>query len=303
MFPSYDEVQIVEVNGVKLGGKPGQLPTVLVGSIFHQGHRIVYDHFKGEFNREKAEHLLNLQDELSEKTGNPCMVDVVGQSAQALERYIDFVASVTDAPLLVNGLTSKVRIEASRYAVTVGLADRIIYNSINFKLEIWELEAIRKLGLKTALIQAFNPRNPSPTGSLKILTEEEPLLLLKSLEAGISNPLLLAPVLDVPGVGVAAETVTLLRRELKLPVGAPPLGVIGRWRKDRGYDLSVVRTCRGATLALIQAAGADFIIYGSIGKAPHVFPACALIDAMIAYTARFKGVRPLTKKHPLYRVF
>lgn len=58
---------------------------------------------------------------------------------------------------------------------------------------------------------------------------------------------------------------------------------------------------RGGALALAQTMGANFIIYGSLSKARHVFPACAMIDAIIAYHARIVGLKPLVKNHPLYK--
>ncbi|RLG58334.1 hypothetical protein DRN86_05725 [Candidatus Geothermarchaeota archaeon] len=53
----------------------------------------------------------------------------------------------------------------------------------------------------------------------------------------------------------------------------------------------------------MQASGVNFIIYGSIGKAPTVFPTVAMVDAITAYTMRKYGVKPLTRKHPLYMIF
>ncbi len=41
--------------------------TLLIGSIFYSRHSIVFDPHKGEFDREKAEDLINRQEELSEE--------------------------------------------------------------------------------------------------------------------------------------------------------------------------------------------------------------------------------------------
>jgi tetrahydromethanopterin S-methyltransferase subunit H len=49
--------------------------------------------------------------------------------------------------------------------------------------------------------------------------------------------------------------------------------------------------------------GANFIIYGPIKNASWVYPACATINAMIAYYARTLGITPKTKNHPLYKIF
>jgi tetrahydromethanopterin S-methyltransferase subunit H len=62
------EQRIIEVGGVKLGGQPGELQTVIIGSLLHRGHRIVKNREKGVFDCEEAERLIKLQEELSEKT-------------------------------------------------------------------------------------------------------------------------------------------------------------------------------------------------------------------------------------------
>jgi len=56
-------------------------------------------------------------------------------------------------------------------------------------------------------------------------------------------------------------------------------------------------------VALVQAMGANFIVYGSVAKARYIFPVCAMIDTIIAYNARNFKMKPITKIHPLYRVF
>lgn len=54
MFRFEKEQRIVEVGGIKLGGQPGELPTVLTATIFYKGHKIVSDARKGVFDKEKA---------------------------------------------------------------------------------------------------------------------------------------------------------------------------------------------------------------------------------------------------------
>ncbi|MBS7611417.1 hypothetical protein KEJ27_04335 [Candidatus Bathyarchaeota archaeon] len=108
----FERVQsIFEIGKVKVGGQPGELPTVLIGSIFHEGHRIVQDKSSGLFNRREAERLILVQEEMSEKTGIPCMLDVVGESSEALIKHVEFVSSITDSPFLINGPNAFIRIE------------------------------------------------------------------------------------------------------------------------------------------------------------------------------------------------
>ena len=305
MFKFEKEQKIIEVGGVKIGGQPGELPTVLIGSLFHVGHRIVKNRKLGTFNKQGAKRLINLQQEMSDKTGVPCMLDVVGDTATALVKHIDFVSEVTDVPLLVNGTEASVRLSASRHVVEVGLQDRAIYNSINYALSEEEVEAINELGLEAAIIQAFNTSNPLPNGMISVLkgSSIKKGILEDAFRAGIEKPLVFTPVLDVPSIGFGSKGIHLAKEEFGMPTGTAPVGVIGRWDKVGDLAKYAKVICRGGATTLAQAMGADYIIYGSAAKAKNIFPVCAMMDAIIAYNARNYGIRPLTNNHPLYKIF
>ena len=55
MFKFDKKQEVFDINGVKLGGQPGQYPTVLVGSMFYNRHNIVSDEDKGTFDKAKAD--------------------------------------------------------------------------------------------------------------------------------------------------------------------------------------------------------------------------------------------------------
>lgn len=299
MFKFVKEQKIFEIGNIKIDGQPRELPTVLIGSLFHMGHKIVKDQKLGMFDRRKAEHLIKVQEEMSEKTGVPCMLDVVGENSKALIRYIEFVSEVTSVPFLINGPEKSVRANAAKYAVKSGLKDRAIYNSINYTLGDEEIKAIKETGLKAAIVQAFNPKNPSPQGMILILKE----LLDGASKAGIEKPLVFMPVLDVPSIGFGAQGICLAKEEFGMPTGTASVGVVGRWSKVEELGQYAKRLCRAGAATIAQAMGANFIIYGSAAKARDIFPVCAMIDAIIAYSARNFGIKPLTKNHPLYKIF
>lgn len=305
MFKFRKEQRIIEIGGIRIGGQPGELPTVLVGSLFHEGHKIVKDRKQGIFDKRRAQHLIEIQQEMSERTGIPCMLDIVAENPEALMKYIDFVSEVSDVPFLINGQEMSVRTAAANHAVDLGLREKAIYNSMNYTLNDDEIQAIKETGLKAAIIQAFNPRNPRPEGMISILkgaTGKEGLLGGAS-RAGIEKPLILMPVLDVPSIGTAAQGTYLAKERFGMPTGTAPVGVVGRWRKAREYGRNAKKICRAGAATIAQAMGADFMIYGSIAKARDIFPACAMGDAMVAYNARTLGLKPLIRNHPLYRIF
>jgi len=104
------EQQTYKIGPICVGGEPDVQPTVLIGSIFYHGHKITTDEDRGEFDAEAAEALIRQQEDFAERTGCPCMFDVVGATPEAIERHLEFVAGVTDMPLLIDGTTVEVRL-------------------------------------------------------------------------------------------------------------------------------------------------------------------------------------------------
>ncbi len=292
--------KIFEIGKVKIGGRPGELPTVLCGCMFYHKHKIVYDAKRGLFDKNEAEKLINQQDELSETTGIPCMVDVFGETSEALIKYLDFVSSITDSPILVNGTTARVRLEVMKYVNEVGLSDRVIYTSVNYASTNDEFRGLREYKVKSVIIQTFNPKNIKPQGAIEILKGKNGLLE-RVKEAGVEKVLLLSTVLDLPGVGSSLEALHLVKLTFGLPSGIAPCGVVSSWAKNKKFSSEIKSALLGSSISASQIVGADFIIYGSIRKAPYVFPVCAMMDIMITYVARMYGIRPLTKNHPIYK--
>ena len=90
MFIYDTEQKIFDIAGLKIGGQPGEVPTVMAGTIFYAGHKIVKDDVKGIIDEKSAETLINKQDEMSDITGNPAIMQIFAESSEAMERYIEF---------------------------------------------------------------------------------------------------------------------------------------------------------------------------------------------------------------------
>ena len=106
------EQKIWQVGNTKIGGQPGAQPTVLIGTAFYHKHDVVIDADRGEIDEAEAEKRIRLQEDYSQRTGNPCMLDVVGATPDALVKNLEFAAKITDMPLLIDGTTAAVRIAA-----------------------------------------------------------------------------------------------------------------------------------------------------------------------------------------------
>jgi len=292
------EQKVAEIGTVKVGGLPGQQPTVLIGSIFYAKHSVVVDESKGEFDREKAEELLKVQEEFSDKTGNPHMVDVVGSNPEAMSRYLDFVASQTDAPMLLDGVSADIRIKGLDHVMQSGIKNPIIYNSLMPEYREGELEKIRDAGLKSAVILAYNIREFTSAGRLKVVRSLVPV----AQSAGIENPLIDTCVIDVLTLGPACRAIYDVKNELGLPAGCGAHNAIGTWKGLRTkMGKQATHPSMASACAIAMAAGANFLLYGPIDTAQFIFPAIAMVDAAYAQLLREQGRRP-PPGHPIFKI-
>ena len=306
MFKFEREQSVFDIAGVKVGGQPGEYPTVLIGSIFYETHEIVSDPLKGKFNESAAESLIKRQEELYDKTGNPFILDVVGLRSEALVRYVDFVSGITEAPFLVDGPSADVRIPAIKHAVEVGLRDRAIYNSLDYHVKPEEISLLKELNIRSSVLMAYNPKNVWPEGRSEILRGYEGQIgLLEAAEqAGIRNLLVDTAVLDVPSIGLAAKAVYLVKSECGLPTGCGPSNAVTTWEKvKKEYAPYAYPACLSGSAIINMMMYANFVLYGPIEFAEVVYPACAMTDAIVAYAARKLGTRPKVNNHPLFKIF
>jgi tetrahydromethanopterin S-methyltransferase subunit H len=298
--------EIIQIGGLTIGGQPGEFPTVLIGSIFYDRHRIVEDPKKGKFDAEQGLELIRQLEEISEKTGNPFMLDVVGNTPEALKKYIDFVAENCDVPFLVDSSSVHTRLQAMKHAINVGLRGRSIYNSIDYHTNEEELSFIAEIGVESAVLMAFNPKDLRPEGRLKLLTgnSDNAGLVEKAQKAGIEKLLVDTAVLDLPSIGLSARTILLVKERLGLPCGCAPSNAVSSWERCKeDYGDIGFKSCRASANAMPIYFGADYTLFGPISYANEVFPVCAMADALVAYTSRYLGTNIQTSNHPLRRIF
>ena len=277
--------KIFEVGKVKVGGQPGENPTVLVGSIFYYRHRIVIDEKTGDLNKEEAEKLIRLQEEVSDKTGNPCMLDVVGSTGEAIRKFISFVADVTEMPILIDSPSIEVRIAGANYVSEVGLEKRVIYNSLMLESKTEEFQAIKENRVESAILLAYEKAVMTSEARVKAIRE----LLPKVKEAGVTKPLLDTFVIDIPSLSMACRAMLDLKRELGLPCGCGAHNAISTWlglKKRMGAQ--AVRPCAVTVNVTPVVLGADFILYGPIEDCKYVFPSVYAINTAYKYLYKTK---------------
>lgn len=290
--------QICECAGLTLGGRTGEYPCVMVGSIFYAGHRIVTDEARGEFDRNQARVLLARQEEMAALTGLPVMLDVIASTTAAMINYLEFLAAETAMPLLVDSMSATVRMETLRHFAGSGLCSRLIYNSLDINFTEAELAAIAAAGIKNAIVMAFANTALKPAAKLQLLKDK---LLPAARSAGIENILVDPGVLDIASIGWTAAAMEEIRAATGLPVGCAPANALYTWKRARGLATPAFEAAAGAIFSYLISHGADFIFYGPVGNATWAFPAGAAADAIRTYAARLQGVRPRIPDPPLNR--
>lgn len=302
MFKFKKKQEIFDIGGVKVGGQPGELPTVLIGSIFYVGHKIVSDEKKGIFNREKAEELIKKHESWTDLTSNPFMLEVVGETGEALENFVDFVADVTDAPFSISSELPSVMIHATQYIGEVGLQDRTIYSSIYKGLPEENLEAIEDSGIKAAILLSRHPlKEESAEGRLEVLKD----VLRLSEKAKIEKPLIDTA---IPGFGIGigppTRAVYLIKEEYGYPVGVGTGNVSTTFDWGKSCLTREIRhTCWASMNAITQVLGADFLMYGPAEHADYVFPSVAMTDTYILSATAELDIKPAIEGvHPLFKL-
>ncbi len=301
------EQRIFDIEGVDIGGQPGELPTVLMGNIFYKGMPEVTNHEKGVFDVKAMMKWISIAEELSEKTGVPHFLDVMASYPEAMKKYILFVAERSSSVFLIDGSTAKTTLAGLQTVRDHGLQDRAILNSISPHISGEELNAIRESKVNAAVLLAQNDLDHSASGRVAALkgADGQKGLVDIAKEAGVDKILVDTIVFDIPSIAFAVDAIRLVKEELGYPAGCSPANATFDWRLAQDKTLRQGFAAYNASAhAIAQMGGADFLVYGPLKQARNVIPACAMTDAIIAYhSSRLYGTKPLVANHPLHKIF
>lgn len=306
MFRFKSKQSIVNVAGVKFGGQPGELATVLCGTIFYQGHKIVENEELGLFDHAAAERLVARQAELSEDTGCPAVLHIYARTHQAFLRYLDFAEEVWGGPFIIDSADSATRARAASTVSELGYGDRAIYNSISLATDEVEAQAVSESEIDSAIVLAYNPSEPSVEGALRVL-ETGGSVLEKGLiplarELGIVNLLIDPGVVPMgSGAGASLRFSVVAKARLGLPVGSGIHNAVSAWPWLRKKEIGTRKCCDSAAAAMQLLSAGDYLLYGPIENSDFIFPAAALADILIAEAVRDLDILP-GAGHPFYRL-
>ncbi|RZN68682.1 MAG: tetrahydromethanopterin S-methyltransferase subunit H [Candidatus Methanolliviera hydrocarbonicum] len=323
MFIYDTEQKIFDIAGLKIGGQPGEVPTVMAGTIFYAGHKIVEDDVKGIIDEKSAEELINKQDEMSDITGNPAIIQIFAEASEAMERYIEFCTKISDSPFLIDSTDASARIAGTKYVQEVGLTDKAVYNSLNVSCTPEEMEALKDSDISSSIVLGFNPKDASVSGKVELLDTGAGLvdkgLLDLSEDLGITKPLIDPASMPIgAGAGSSVASGFVIKSKFGVPVGlgihnAPSSWVwLKEYRRahaehpERGVWIGeggdVYRFCDIGSNVVPIIAGQDFVLYGPIENAAIAFPLCAMADIIVSEANQVEhGITPI-ESHPYFKM-
>ncbi len=300
------EQKVCEVGGVKFGGQPGRLPTVVVPSIFQKGDRVFEGAKRKEgFNEERARELLQSTEKLSRESGVPAMVDIVANTGKEFQRYIDFVTANCDLPFCIDAWKLKPKLEGAAYCADKGLLDRMFYNS----LTVWEadldteVKEIAGMGVKHVLLVAFDMEDQMPTG--RVTGTGKLLDAVDRAGARFESVFVDTSVMNGPATALCSIANRLIKEKWGLPTSSAPSNGSYMWKAAR--DMYGFKGWAGADAALEGLSAVlyhDMVFTGPMAGSGRIIPAVAMADAFAA-TMVFGETKELPEdpNHPLNKLF
>ncbi len=286
MFKFDTEQKVCKIGGVKFGGQPGEYPTVICSSIFQTGDKVFTGKRKEGFDEKRAEELLKSQEKLTTETGIPGMADIVANSGKEFERFIDFVASVSDMPFCIDAWVLKPKLAAAAYCAEKGLLDRMFYNSIT----VWEknleteIKEISQMGVKHVLLVAFDQEDQMPSGRM---TGTQRLLdAIEKAGAEFESIFVDTSVMNGPATAFCGIANRMIKEKWGFPAASAPSNGSYMWKQARElWGFKGWSAADAALEALSAFMYHDMIFSGPMAGASRIFPAVAMADAFTATSA------------------
>ena len=282
MFVFKREQQAFDFGGITIGGHPGENPTVLIGGLFFKGQPIMENTKEGIFDKSTTKQWIETGLSMVEKTGHPLIIQAYGRTPVAMEKHLSWLADNFEGPFMFESVNAKARVRAIEYCNESGLAERVIYNSINLSMKEDEKDVLKNSNLDKAVVLGWSPRAttlPDRMGTIK-----DSLTLAESI--GIEKVLVDPATMPVgAGYGLEYRTTLAIKSELGLPTCLGPHNAPSAWRflRQPGFDgVSTQTAALVASTVAAQLFATDSVMYGSMIHTKEVFTAVALIANAMA---------------------
>lgn len=282
MFVFKKEQLTYDFGGIKIGGHPGENPTVLIGGLFFKGQPIVKDTREGTFDSTLALEWIDTANVMVEKTGHPFIIQAFGRTPVAMENHLSWLSENYSGPIMFESTNVAARLRAIEYCNETGLHDRMIYNSVNLSMKDDEKEVLKNSGLNMAVVLGWSPRATTLQDRMKTVKEMLEVATSLRIEKVLIDP---ATMPVGAGYGLEYRTMIAVKSELGLPTCLGPHNAPSAWQFIRkpGLDNESVHTATVvASTVAAQLFATDSIMYGSMIRTKEVFAGVALISNAIA---------------------
>ncbi|RLI45129.1 tetrahydromethanopterin S-methyltransferase subunit H [Candidatus Bathyarchaeota archaeon] len=299
MFKFEKEQLVFDIASVKIGGQPGENPTVVIGSIFYRGDKTVQDEKDGKINREAAEELITKFEEVSDKVGMPCILDVVCSNSENAKKYLEFAADATKMPIQIDYVSDDAALSGMEAARKLGILDRTILNSFNPETKDEVYQKAKEVGIQAAIALTYS--------SKAVISYKERIRLLDTLipkikAAGINKILIDTVVMDIVTLGLACKAIYEAKKRFGYPCGCGAHNAIASWKSLLNKKNEVLTAaCSAIANGLPIAIGGDFILFGPVSDAEFIVPAIAIINAAYGQILMEEGKRP-QPNHPRFKI-
>lgn len=308
MFRFEKDPKVYEIGGVKLGGQPGDYPTIACFSIFQESDKLFDKGARRKgFNEKRAEELLKTADKFYEETGVPPMADIVASPGEKFNKYIDFVTSVSEMPFCVDAIQMKTKLDGAAYCAEKGLLDRMFYNSIT----VWEedlateIKEIAQIGVKHVLLVAFDVNDQMPSG--RVTGAQKLLDAIEKAGAEFETIIVDTTTMNAPASAMCGIANKMIKQKWGFATAsAPSNGSYMEYNrfKNEMWNFKSWAAVDAAVESLTAFFYHDMMFTGPMVGAPRVMPAIALSDAFLA-TAVFDETKELPKdqNHPMNKLW
>ncbi|HAM52998.1 MAG TPA: tetrahydromethanopterin S-methyltransferase [Nitrospiraceae bacterium] len=279
MFSFEKTQRIFDINGIKVGGQPGENPPVMISSMFHNKDKIVRDR-KGNFDRERAKEIIRKQEELSKVTGIPGIVAMVANSPEEAKIYVDFFLETTDMPFGIDMWVAEQRAKATEYIAKIGVQHKFLYNSITpWDKDIkGQVARLKDLGIRHVVIQAFDDQDQTPAGRMKSLES-----ILGQGADSFETMIVDTSVMNLPSTSFSLIANRLIKEKHGLPCGGAYSNGTHMWKEIKDiWGLEGFKAMDAVIQGMSSALWSDFNFCGPAVTAPRVFPAVASAHMLLS---------------------
>ncbi len=289
-----------KIGKYSIGGDPREVSTAVIGTIFYYKQKDIFkNEAKGEIEKEYAEKLIRNKEELADKTGLVPGFDVILSYEENIKPLLDFMADITDLPIVLDAPTTEIKLKAIEYVKESGIQERIIYNSITPESDENEFKLLRESKIRYFILLGIESSKWTTQARIDVIDD----LVEKSNAANLAskNFIIDTAVLDVTSLGLAMNAMHEVKNKYGFPVGSGAHNAVDTWRNLKQKFGNIKKYASVVSSIITLNAGADFLLYGPLQHAEFILPNVAFVKAAHSQLLFDEG-KMAPSNHPVFKI-